>query len=46
MVWVVIAGAFVLVMANADSGGEALAQGSVFALLVAVYVLLVVVRRR
>jgi hypothetical protein len=44
VVWVVMAGAFVLVLVSADSVGEALVQGVVFAALVAVYVL-VVLRR-
>lgn len=45
VVWIVILGAFVLVVASADSRGELLAQSGVFAAILAVYVL-VVLRRR
>ena len=45
IVWVVIVAAGVVVVTNADSGGERLAQGAVFAALVAIYVA-VLMRRR
>ncbi len=45
VVGIVILGAFVLVVASADSRGELLAQAGVFVALVAVYVVLVVRRR-
>jgi hypothetical protein len=45
VVWIVILGAFVLVVASADSRGELLAQAGVFAAFVALYVV-VVLRRR
>ena len=45
VVWLVMIGAFVLVVASADSRGELLAQAGIFAALVAIYVV-VVLRRR
>jgi hypothetical protein len=44
VVWVVILGAFVLVVASADSRGELLAQVGVFAVILVLYVL--ILRRR
>ena len=45
VVWVVIVGAFILVVASADSRGELLAQAGVFAALVAIYAVFVLRRR-
>jgi hypothetical protein len=45
VVWLVMIGAFVLVVASADSRGELLAQAGVFLFLVGVYVLVVLGRR-
>ena len=45
VVWVVILGTFVLVVASADSRGELLVQTGVFAALVAIYAVFVLRRR-
>ena len=45
VVWVVMIGAFVLVVASADSRGELLAQAGVFAALLALYAVFVLRRR-
>jgi hypothetical protein len=37
VIWIVIVGAFVLVLVNADSGGERLAQAGIMAALVALW---------
>lgn len=46
IVWIVIAGTFVLLMASGDSAGERVALGAAFAVLLAIYVLVVLPRRR
>ena len=46
VVWIVMLGAFVLVIASADSRGELLAQAGVLAAAVGLYVVLVLRRGR
>jgi hypothetical protein len=46
VVWIVMLGAFVLIVASADSRGELLAQAGVFAAAVGVYAVVVLRRRR
>lgn len=44
--WIVIVATFAVIMTNADSGGERLAQGAVFGVFVALYVVVMLRRRR
>jgi hypothetical protein len=46
IVWIVFAGTLILLMASGDSIGERLAMGAVFAVLLAIYVLVILPRRR
>jgi hypothetical protein len=46
VVWIVILGAAVLVIVSADSRGELLAQGGVFGIFLAIYVVLLARTRR